>query len=315
MNDLAEQSPEVLAALADSAKPFIQAALAGNSRRAYRADCAAWATWCGIRNLRAFPAAPEALSGYLAEMALEGARPSTISRRVAAISHAHRVLKLPPPVDEMVRATLRGIRSTIGTAPHPKAPLVVETLRKIVDAIEPDTLAGARDRALLLLGFSGAFRRSELAALRVCDLAQTLQGLLITIPRSKTDQEGKGQVVAIPRSTSPLYCPVRAVARWRVKSGINDGPLFRRFTHGIPTAQLSPYGVVIVLKRRAQAAGVDPAGLAGHSLRSGFLTSAAANGASIWKLMEVSRHRDLGSVRGYVRAVEAFRHHAGEGLL
>jgi site-specific recombinase XerD len=174
---------------------------------------------------------------------------------------------------------------------------------------------GLRDCALLLLGFAGAFRRSELVALDVADLRFCDGGLLVTIRRSKTDQEGLGATIAIvPGWTA---CPIRAVSAWITAAKISDGPLFRPVTRTgkISNRQLSGRAVAEIVKKYARCAGLKAADFSGHSLRSGFVTSAAARGASIFKMMDVSRHKSVDTLRGYVRDAEIFRDHAGDGLL
>jgi integrase len=165
----------------------------------------------------------------------------------------------------------------------------------------PDTLIGRRDRALLTLGFAGAFRRSELVALQVADLRAVPDGLRVTIRRSKTDQEGIGAEVAIPRGYR--LRPVEAVEAWLAAAAITDGPLFRRVARGsrVGDLALTPHAVPNILKGYCAAADLDPAEFSGHSLRSGFLTSAAEAGASIFKMVEVSRHKSVDTLRGYVR--------------
>jgi integrase len=184
----------------------------------------------------------------------------------------------------------------------------------MVDKAETDT-KGLRDRALLLLGFAGAFRRSELVALNVADLQFCDDGLRVTIRRSKTDQEGLGATIAIVRGSTA--CPVRAVRTWIEMAGILDGPLFRPVTRTgrVSSRRLSGRAVADLVKRYARRAGLNAADFSGHSLRSGFLTSAAARGASIFKMMDVSRHKSIDTLRGYVRDAEIFRDHAGNGLL
>ena len=181
----------------------------------------------------------------------------------------------------------------------------------------PQTLRGMRDRALLLLGFAGAFRRSELVGLDVDHLTQREEGLSILIPSSKTDQEGIGQVVAIPRVPESPYCPVRAVLDWLVVAAISSGPVFRRVKRGdtIGESRLTAQSVALIIKALAAKVELDPARYAGHSLRSGFLTSAAHNRASIFKMADQSRHKSLDVLREYVRSEERFDDHAGDGLL
>jgi integrase len=182
-------------------------------------------------------------------------------------------------------------------------------------ALADADLKGLRDRAILLLGFAGAFRRSELVALDVGDLEFCYGGLRVQIRRSKTDQEGAGHTIAIVPGS--IACPVRAVRAWLEASKITAGPLFRPIAKGgrIGTERLADYTVVRVVKASARRVGLDPKLFAGHSLRSGFLTSAAGRGASIFKMMDVSRHKSMDTLRGYVRDAELFRDHAGAGLL
>ena len=306
-----------LTTLAESAKVFIQAAQAVNSRRAYKGDCSAWAAWTAARGLSAFPAQPEGLVGYLAELARSDLRPATLERRLAAIAFAHRALGLPSPVNEFVRSAMSGIRRTLGTAPRPKAPLMATELRAIIARIEGDSLLALRDRALLLCGWAGALRRSELASLCVEDISDASEGILVRIPYSKTDQSGEGQVVAIPFG-EPATCPVWALRAWLATSKIESGPVFRRLKRGTTITyegKLSDYAVSLILKRRALAAGLNPDSFAAHSLRSGFLSSAAAAGADMWKMMDQSRHKSVQTVRRYVRSAEIFKDHAGKGLL
>ena len=176
-------------------------------------------------------------------------------------------------------------------------------------------LKGLRDRAILLLGFAGAFRRSELVALNIADLEFCADGLRVSIRKSKTDQEGLGATIAV--APGSIACPVDAVRAWIRAAGISDGPLFRPVTRTgkISPRRLSARAVAELVKAYARRAGLKAADFSGHSLRSGFLTSAAARGASIFKMMDVSRHKSIDTLRGYVRDAEMFRDHAGNGLL
>jgi site-specific recombinase XerD len=175
-------------------------------------------------------------------------------------------------------------------------------------------LKGLRDRALLLLGFAGAFRRSELVALDCEDIEECETGIRITIRRGKTDQEGQGATIAVVRGS--IACPVEALRAWRNAAGITTGPLFRSVRKGGSAGnRLTDQSVADIVKHHAERVGLDPALFAGHSLRAGFLTSAAKRGASIFKMMDVSRHRSVDTLRGYVRDAEIFKDHAGAGLL
>ena len=298
-----------------AARAFIAAEKSEATRKAYRSDFAIFASYCAERGACPMPASPETVASFLAAEAKGGAKASTLGRRVAAIRYAHKAAGHEPPTNvEAVKATMRGIRREIGAAKVQKAPATADLLRDMLRAC-PDTLKGRRDRALLALGFAGAFRRSELVALRVEDIGEAPDGFRVTIRRSKTDQEGAGQEIAIPRGAK--LRPVDAVRDWLAASGITGGAIFRSINrHGrVADAALSADAVPDIVKHYAAAAGLDPSGFAGHSLRSGFLTSGAEAGASIFKLMEVSRHRSVDTLRGYVRRADLFRDHAGASFL
>ena len=255
------------------------------------------------------------MAAFLAHEAERQVRPSTIGRRVAAIRYAHKLAGLPLPTDdERVRATVRGIRRSLGAAPSKKTPATAERVIGMAP-LAGTRLSATRDRALLLIGFAGAFRRSELVALNLEDIEETAEGLRVTIRRSKTDQEGHGHVIAIPRGV--IACPVTALKAWLEAAGIAQGPVFRPVAKGgrIQATRLTDRSVADIVKAHAQRAGLDPKLFAGHSLRSGFPTSAAARGASIFKMADQSRHKSMDTLRGYVRDAEIFKRHAGEGLL
>lgn len=299
----------------ESAATYAQAEKATATRRAYKSDFQIFTAWCGERAASALPAAPATVAAFLAWEAERGAKPSTIGRRLAAIRYAHKLAALPLPTDdERVRATVRGIRRTHGAAPHRKAPATADKILAMVP-LAGGRLSDMRDRALLLLGFAGAFRRSELVALDCEDIEETTDGLRVTIRRSKTDQDGTGTTIAIPRGA--IACPVAALRAWLDAAGVTAGPVFRRVSKGqraLP-GRLTDRSVADIVKAHASRVGLDPAQFAGHSLRSGFLTSAAARGASVFKMMDVSRHRSVDTLRGYVRDADLFRDHAGDGLL
>jgi site-specific recombinase XerD len=316
-------SPAQMVDCALSAVPAAETAAAANfaanekadsTRRAYRADFEAFRDWCTERRASPLPAAPGTVAAYLAFEAGRS-RPSTINRRLAAIRYAHRFAGLPTPTDdERVRATMRGIRRTLGTAPAKKAPATAEMIRAMLPPVSEE-LTHLRDRALLLLGFAGAFRRSELVTLDCDDIEEVPEGLRIRIRRSKSDQEGRGEVIAVPRGT--ITCPVAALAAWLAASGIATGPIFRPIGKSgrLGEGGLTDRSVAKIVKRYAARAGFDPGRYAGHSLRSGFLTSAAAGGASLFRMADQSRHKSLEVLRGYVRTAELFKDHPGAGLL
>jgi site-specific recombinase XerD len=298
-----------------TAAEYARAEKAEATRRAYRTDFEIFRAWCAERGASALPAPPEAVAAFLAHEAERGVRPSTIGRRVAAIRYAHKLAGLPLPTDdERVRATMRGIRRSLGTARTKKTPATVARIIAMAP-IALERAADIRDRALLLFGFASAMRRSELAALDFEDIEETADGLRVTIRRSKTDQEGQGAVIAIPRGT--IACPVAALKAWLEAAAISKGPVFRPIAKGerIQGARLTDRSIAAIVKAHAARVGLDPAAFAGHSLRSGFLTSAAARGASIFKMADQSRHKSMDTLRGYVRDAEVFKDHAGAGLL
>jgi site-specific recombinase XerD len=287
---------------------------AAATRRAYRSDFRIFEAWCRARGVSALPAAAEAVVAFLAHDVETGCRPSTLGRRVAAVRYAHKLAGHATPTDdERVKATMRGIRRSLGTAPRKKAPATAERIVSMALAASTDT-KGLRDRALLLTGFAGAFRRSELVALNVEDLEESELGYKVTIRHSKTDQEGAGQTIAIVRGS--VACPVTALKSWLAAAGITAGPIFRSVKRGGAVGERLPaQSVADIVKDYAKRVGLDPAKFAGHSMRSGFLTSAAKRGASIFKMMDQSRHRSVETLRGYVRDAEIFKEHAGAGLL
>jgi site-specific recombinase XerD len=264
------------------------------------------------------PAEPASVAAYLANIADSGLSASTISRRLAAIGYAHKLKGFEPPGNaETVRAVVRGIRRRIGTAVTQKAPATASALAAMLAAV-PNTLAGARDRALLLIGFAGALRRSELVHLTRSDVTIGEEGAIVHLARSKTDQEGAGVDIAIPRGLE--LKPVEALEVWLAGlhcKGINEGPIFRSIDKAghIGDRALSAHSVAEIVKRHAAAAGLDPKIFSGHSLRAGFVTSALEHGADLFKVMDVTRHRRVDTLKGYDRRARAFRNHAGKDFL
>ena len=299
----------------EAAAAYAKAEKAVGTRRAYKTDFAIFRAWCADRGANALPAEPATVAAFLAWEANRRIRPSTIGRRVAAIRYAHKLAGHESPTDdERVRATMRGIRRSVGSAPTKKAPATADRIMAMLP-VAGTGLADLRDRALLLLGFAGAFRRSELVALDIEDIEETKDGLRVNIRRGKTDQEGKGAIIAIVRGA--VACPVAAYKVWIESANIASGPVFRPIAKGerLQQTRLTGRSVAKIVKAHAARIGFDPAVFSGHSLRSGFLTSAAARGASIFKMMDVSRHKSMDTLRGYVRDAELFRDHAGDGLL
>jgi site-specific recombinase XerD len=300
------------------ARGYARASKAENTRRAYGQDWRDFLSWCEGNRLQALPTTPGTLCLYLSALADSGRRASTIERHLAAISQAHQAAgHVPSPtLDWHVRTVMGGIRRRLGTAPSQKAALETEQMRRLLAATPEDCLGGLRDRALLLLGFAGGFRRSELVALDVGDLEETEHGLRVRLRRSKTDQEAEGDVKGIPWASHPETCPVRAVRAWRAGGGIAEGPLFRAVDgHGrLGRGRLGDRAAAEIVKRAAKRAGLDPSLDAGHSLRAGHATSAAAGGAPERAIMRQTGHRSLQTLRGYIRSGTIWRENAAAYL-
>ncbi len=299
---------------------YTRQARAERTQRAYAADWADFAGWCQQQGLEALPTTPETLAHYLAARA--GAlKVSSLQRRLTAIRQVHHQaghhLDTRHPT---LQAVWAGIRRTHGTARHGKVPLRVQDLRDMAMVL-PDNLLGRRDRALLLMGFAGALRRSELVGLDFAAatggsgfIEVTREGLVVTLLRSKTDQEGRGRQVGIPYGSMPPTCPVRALQDWQAAAGLAVGPVFRPVNrHGqVQAERLSDKAVALVVKRTAYAAararGLEEtaaqqwaARFSGHSLRAGHVTAAAAAGVPEWVIMRQTGHTRIETLRGYIR--------------
>lgn len=319
MNEIRTAQPGVVPALpaaeAEAVRGFLAEQLAPSTRRAYITDARLFKAWCDERGMAALPASPEVVAAYLSVLATSGARFSTIARKAAAIRFLHETAGFDTPTStKIVSATLKGIRRSIGVAKVKKAPATVRRISEMARCCGPDT-RGLRDRAILLLGFAGAFRRSELVALTIEDLQETEGGLRVLIRKSKTDQEAEGQEIAIRRGE--VFCPVAALNAWLAAAGIVSGALFRAVSKSgrVLDRTLTDRAVAHIVKAYAARAGLDPADFSAHSLRAGPITSAAEAGATIFKMQELSRHKTLDVLRGYVRSADLFKNHALEGLL
>ncbi len=299
---------------------------ASNTRRAYAADWADFAAWCAEAGEGALPATPKAVAGYLHHLAEAGRKVATIQRRLAAIADRHRSAGLPTPTEEAdVRRALRQIRRTIGVRQDPKAPVLVDDLRAMVATL-PEDPRGLRDRALLLVGFAGAFRRSELVGIRLEHLRFTKRGVVVTIPFSKTNQVGEHEVVALAHGDDPATCPVRALRAWLQAAGMGlpakgkAGPVFVKIDrHGkCWDRPLTPQYIAALVKRAVAGAGIRPDGeddespldldrYAAHSLRAGLVTSAALAGLNEVEIAETTRHKSLDTLRRYRRIADPFK--------
>jgi len=301
----------------EAVRGYVDASLAPNTRRAYRSSLAAFREWCEAAKVDALPASPETVAAFLAAEADAGLKPATLGQRMAAIRWAHEAAGFESPTkSKLVSAALKGIRRKLGVAPVQKEPATVDRLAAMVSHADKRTLKGKRDRALLLFGFASAMRRSEIIGLTVEDVAISDEWLSVTLRRSKTDQEGRGQIQEIPRGHNPETCPIKALVAWLEAAGISEGPLFRSVTrHGQVGESMSANALVAVVKTYAEKAGFDPAKFAGHSLRAGFITSADDKGRSVSQIMSHTGHKSPAMISLYTRRTEKRKNHAGEGLL
>lgn len=330
--------------VASIVQAYQRASKADATVKAYHSDAMQFQAWCARYGFQSLPASPSAIAGFLAQEAQAGRAASTIGRRCAAIRYAHKLAGLPDPTDNgEVRTVMVGVRRSIGVAVTQKAAATVDVLTAMLMHI-PNTLTGKRDKALLALGFAGAFRRSELVALDVADLREDRDGLRVMVRRSKTDQEGQGFEKAIPHGR--FIRPVALVRDWLDAAGITEGPVFRPVSrsgrvrgfanmtnpagarqHGedqtsadgltnvATPPRLTTQAVADIMKRFVAAAGLDASTFGAHSLRSGYITTAAERGADLARIMDQSGHRDPKTVIGYIRRANAFKDHSGSGFL
>lgn len=289
---------------------LVGASLSEGTKRGYQHDIAQFEAWGG-----SIPASPETIAAYLADLSSTH-KTATIVRRVTALSKAHDAIGAPNPTKaEIVRATMRGIKRTLGTASREAKPVLREDLFQILDRMGNST-KDMRDKALLLLGFAGAFRRSELVGLDVADIEHVRQGIVVHLRRSKTDQESRGRKIGIPFGRSK-WCPVKQLLEWLDRANIETGPLFRGVNrHGhVADQRLSGEAACITVKQRAEAAGFDPTGYSGHSLRAGLATSAAMAGASAWKIRQQTGHASDTMLNRYIRDGDMFTSNAAGAIL
>jgi integrase len=297
-------------ACAELIADFVRDSVAVNTKRAYRSDLDHFASWGGD-----IPASAETVAAYLAAHA-DTLSVATLVRRLASISKAHAAGAFPNPTrSELVRATMRGIKRTRSRAQHEARPLLRDDLRLVLDAMDVG-LKAMRDRALLLIGFAGGLRRSELVALDVGDIEQVRQGIVLHLRRSKTDQEGRGQKIGIPHGRT-RWCPVSALEAWMVASGIKEGAIFRPVDRHarLHECRLSGEAIALMIRERVAAAGLEPAQYSGHSLRAGLATSAAQAGVPTWRIKAQTRHASEAMLAKYIRDGELFTDNAAGALL
>ena len=313
---ISREAPDLIT-LREQAREFAGAAKAAHTLRAYQGDWTDFRCWCEAHGVAFLPASPESVALYLTDRAAT-LKTSSLARRLTTINRAHQAAGHRSPAtmqSAIVSEVWKGIKRRKGIAQEGKKPFLTPDLRRMIAEL-PQDLRGWRDRALLLAGFAGGFRRSELAMIQVQDLDTTLDGMVVRIRRSKTDPEGLGRTVALPFGADPDTCPVRAIRAWITKAGLAAGPLFRSIDrHGaIDNRALHPDSVGYLVKRAAAQAGLEPSLYAGHSLRSGLATQAAMNGASEFAIMKQTGHRSLVTVRKYIREGSLFRDNAATKL-
>lgn len=294
----------------DRVLELAQNSLSSNTQMAYLSDLQHFFAWGGQ-----IPASPERVAEYVAAHA-ETLSVATLTRRLAALAKVHRSKSLDNPTSsELVKSTLRGLKRARGAVQRQAKPLLKEELFLVLSATG-ERLKDTRDRALLLVGFAGALRRSELVGLDVADVERVRQGIILHLRRSKTDQEGRGEKVGVPLGRGS-WCPVTALDAWLDASGIDAGAVFRPVDrHGhVEDMRLSAEAVGLIVQDRVAAAGLDPFLYSGHSLRSGLATSAAQAGVPTWKIRNQTRHASDAMLARYIRDGQLFTNNAAGALL
>ena len=298
-----------LAGLADSARDYAANSRAVNTTRAYGFAWASFTTWCDQHGVEAMPATPGAVALFLTSRAGSGAKVATLRLALAAISAVHR--EAGQAFDAKAPGLVQvwsGIRRQLGSRPTRKAAVMKDDLKAMLANVAP-TVTGKRDAALMLIGFGAALRRSELVALDVEDVTVCREGLKVRVKRSKTDQEAAGTEIAIARGRTLATDPVSAFEAWIAAAGITSGPVFRGIHRSglICSERLTDRSVADIVKRLAEAAGLDAKRFSGHSLRAGLATSAAAAGATLTAIMTQTRHRSVDVAKTYVRDSEMWK--------
>jgi integrase len=310
--EIVEPAGSALAQLGEQAHAYARMARSPRTVAAYASDWRLFSAWCAERSLERLPATITTIARYVADQAGRGLKPASIDRRLVAINREHKVNGFPAPgLDPVVREVLAGVRRTHGSAQRQVTAVLTDDLKSMLGAT-PESLRGLRNRAVLLLGFAGAFRRSELVALNVGDLDFQRNGLVVMLRRTKTDQEARGRRVGIPFGSIEQTCPVRALLRWLEAAEITRGAVFRAVDRhdNVSRQRLSDRSIARLVKEHAALIGLDPARYAGHSLRAGLATSAADGGASDRAIMRQTGHRSTAMVNRYVREGRLFRDNA-----
>ena len=294
----------------------LQSSKAINTVRAYKSDFNDFGLFCAQNGFKSLPSEPKIVALYLTYLSTKNAKMSTLKRRLVSIGVIHKLkghyldTKHPSIIENIM-----GIKRRKGSIQKGKKPLLISSLKIIIDAIDQqnkEKIKILRDRSIILIGFSGGFRRNEIVSLNYDDLDFVPEGLKIKIKRSKTDQFGEGSIKALPYFDNSQYCPVVSLKNWIDIARINSGALFRRFSKGsrLTEKRLTDQTVALLIKEYLQLAGIDNKNYSGHSLRSGFATSAAESGAEERSIMAMTGHKSSEMVRRYIKEANLFKNNA-----
>ena len=288
---------------------------ANNTLRAYKSDFRDFGAFCAKNGLDSLPTEPKIVSLYLTNLS-KNSKMSTLKRRLVSIGMVHRLkghyLDTKHPI---IIENLMGIKRVKGSIQKGKKPILINHLKSIINVMdqqEINEIKKSRDKTIVLVGFGGGFRRTELISINHEDLEFVPEGVKITLKRSKTDQFGEGMVKGLPYFSNELYCPVINLKKWLELSNIKSGPIFRRFVKGsvLTNNRLTDQSVVLIIKNYLNLAGIENKNYSGHSLRSGFATVAAESGADERSIMAMTGHKTTQMVRRYIREANIFKNNA-----
>ena len=294
----------------------LKSSKANNTVRAYKSDFNDFGLFCAQNGFKSLPSEPKIVSLYLTHLSTRDIKMSTLKRRLVSIGVIHKLkgyyLDTKHPI---IIENIMGIKRRKGSFQKGKKPLLINNLKLIINVIDEyneEDIKKLRDRSIILMGFSGGFRRNEIVSLDYEDLDFVNEGLKINLKRSKTDQFGEGSVKGLPYFDNSVYCPVLSLKNWIEISNIDSGPLFRRFSKGskLSNNRLTDQTVAILIKKYLQLAGIDNRNYSGHSLRSGFATSAAESGAEERSIMAMTGHKSTEMVRRYIKEANLFKNNA-----
>ena len=293
----------------------LKSSKANNTLRAYKSDFRDFGAFCAKHGLSSLPSEPKIISLYLTHLS-KNSKISTIRRRLVSISMVHKLkghyLDTKHPI---ITENLLGIKRVKGSIQIGKKPILISHLKSIINVIneqQNEEIKKFRDRSIILIGFGGGFRRTELISIDYEDLEFVPEGLKITIRRSKTDQFGEGMIKGLPYFSNEIYCPVANLKKWLEVSKIKTGPIFTRFSKGslLTKKRLTDQSVVLLMKKYLNLAGIENKNFAGHSLRAGFATVAAESGADERSIMDMTGHKTTQMVRRYIREANIFKNNA-----